>query len=87
MPACATANQWMQSLTQTEFTTSEQHKDSSKTRQEKDHKDTLTVINYVSSKTPFCADMSLGLLLLAKQLTHLSMLTKLLKLVSAFSKG
>lgn len=59
IPASATAYQWMQSLTQTEFTTSEQHKDSSETRQEKDHKDTLTVINYVSSRNPFCADMGL----------------------------
>lgn len=56
MPSCATVNQWMQSLTQTDFTTSEQHKESTQARQQRDQKDTITIIDYQSQKNPFSAD-------------------------------
>lgn len=49
----------MQGLTQTAFTTSEQHKESTKARLVQDHKDTIKVIQFLSDKNPFHADEQL----------------------------
>ena len=59
MPACAKVNQVMQELTKVNYNTGEQNKDTSKARQTRDWKDTLTVIQYMQERNPFCNDPSL----------------------------
>eukprot|EP00745_Piridium_sociabile_P030472 TRINITY_DN50548_c0_g4_i3.p1 TRINITY_DN50548_c0_g4~~TRINITY_DN50548_c0_g4_i3.p1 ORF type:complete len:817 (-),score=203.09 TRINITY_DN50548_c0_g4_i3:38-2488(-) len=59
MPACAEMNAAMQSVTDTAFTTSEQHiqhQDFSKSRQERDHKDINLVLKYLQDRNPFSDD-------------------------------
>ena len=53
MPACAEVNDSMQLVTGVSFTTSEQHKDSSKTRQSQDHRDTRKLLNFFQRRNPF----------------------------------
>ncbi|XP_073237351.1 uncharacterized protein [Porites lutea] len=59
MPACADINNSMQNLTGTNFLTSEQHKDTTKARQERDQQDTNTIIRYLSKRSPFDSESSL----------------------------
>ncbi|XP_073253317.1 uncharacterized protein [Porites lutea] len=59
MPACADINNSMQNLTGTNFLTSEQHKDTTKARQERDQQDTNTTIRYLSKRSPFDSESSL----------------------------
>ncbi|KAL8602370.1 hypothetical protein ACOMHN_022883 [Nucella lapillus] len=59
MPACAEINSAMQTLSGITFTTSEQHKETSTTRQARDHKDTQTLVSYLTDRSPFLSDPSL----------------------------
>ena len=59
MPPCADINNSMQNLTGTNFLTSEQHKDTTKARQERDQQDTNTIICYLSKRSPFDLESSL----------------------------
>ena len=59
MPACADINNSMQNLTGTNFLTSEQHKDTTKVRQERDQQHTNTIIRYLSKRSPFDSESSL----------------------------
>ena len=59
MPACADINNSMQNLTGTNFLTSEQHKDTTKARQDRDQQDTNTIIRYLSKRSPFDSESSL----------------------------
>ena len=59
MDACAEINSAMQTLSGVTFTTSEQHKETCATRQARDHKDTQTLVSYLTDKSPFLSDPSL----------------------------
>ncbi|KAK3744094.1 hypothetical protein QZH41_005421, partial [Actinostola sp. cb2023] len=59
IPICAEVNNAMQGLTGVNYQTSEQHKDASSTRQERDFKDTNDMIGYLFSRSPFSTDPSL----------------------------
>lgn len=59
MPSCAEVNSAMQEVTGTSFTTSEQHKESSQARIERDHKDTEELESYLQNRSPFTSDPSL----------------------------
>ena len=59
MPACAEINSAMQTLSGVTFTTSEQHKETGATRQARDHKDTQTLVSYLTDRSPFLSDPSL----------------------------
>ncbi|KAL8591470.1 hypothetical protein ACOMHN_026660 [Nucella lapillus] len=59
MPACAEINSAMQTLSGIIFTTSEQHKETGTTRQARDHKDTQTLVSYLTDRSPFLSDPSL----------------------------
>ena len=59
MPACAQVNNAMQTLTGVNYQTSEQHKDLTKSRQQRDFKDLQTVTTYLNARSPFSADPSL----------------------------
>lgn len=52
-PACAQINCAMQDLTSVTYATSEQHKDVSKARLERDMSDTLEVLEYLKPRSPF----------------------------------
>lgn len=56
MPACADVNSAMQNLTGVMYHTSDQHKDTTKARQERDYKDTNELVAYLSQRNPFSAD-------------------------------
>ena len=59
MPACAEISAAMHFVTDTAFTTSEQHaqhKDVGKSRQERDHRDTLLILKYLQDRSPFSGD-------------------------------
>ena len=58
-PACTEVNVALQEFTGVQFSTSEQHKDMSKTRQERDVSDTEKLIAFLSSRPPFSKDSSL----------------------------
>lgn len=53
MPACTSMNEAMQSITGISYETSEQHKDSSISRQKRDASDTIDLINYFKVRDPF----------------------------------
>ncbi|KAK3713979.1 hypothetical protein QZH41_005649 [Actinostola sp. cb2023] len=59
MPACADVNNAMQNLTEIKYHTSEQHKDTTPARKERDHKDTNKIIGYLSQRNPFSSDSTL----------------------------
>lgn len=59
MPACADMNVGMQTLTGNEFTSSEQHKEASEARQQRDDKDMRLVLNFLLPRNPFSCDESL----------------------------
>ena len=54
MPACADVNRAMQDITDVNYTTNEQHKDSAKARQ-----DTTKVLHFLEDRNPFTMDPSL----------------------------
>ena len=58
-PVCAEINLAMQEFTSVSFTTSEQHKDISSARQERDVQDTNKLITVISSRTPFSSNSPL----------------------------
>ena len=53
MSACAETNASMQFLTDASLTTSEQHKDTSKARQSREHGDTKNILDYFQERNPF----------------------------------
>ena len=59
MPACAEINSSMQLVTGVAFSTSEQHKDTSNTRQNRDHQDTRKLLHYFQQRNPFNGDLQL----------------------------
>ncbi|XP_069109699.1 uncharacterized protein [Argopecten irradians] len=59
MPACADINQAMQDATEVNYITNEQHKECSKSRRERDGKDTAMVLDYLVQRNPFDGDDSL----------------------------
>ena len=59
MPSCAEINIAMQSLTGNNYVTSEQHKDCSEARQERDFKDMTQITDYLYERNPFGPDSSL----------------------------
>ena len=59
MPACAEVNKIMQDVTGINYNTGEQNKDMSVTRQDRDWKDTNTVLRYLSDRNPFTSDIGL----------------------------
>lgn len=59
MPACAEVNGAMQNLTDIVNNTSEQHKEATKARQERDHKEAHEIVTFLSLRNPFSADPSL----------------------------
>ena len=59
MPVCADVNNAMQNLTGVMYHTSDQHKDTTKARQERDYKDTNKLVTYLSQRNPFSPDPSL----------------------------
>ena len=59
MPDCANVNHVMQQLTQVQFNSGEQNKDMSKARQDRDYKDTQTVISCLCDRNPFSLDNNL----------------------------
>ena len=59
MPSCAEINSSMQQLTNVKYSTSEQHKEATYARVERDAKDTPEVILYLSQRSPFTAETSL----------------------------
>ena len=59
MPSCAEVNSAMQNLTGVMYHTSEQHKETTKARQERDYKDTNELITFLSQRNPFNPDPSL----------------------------
>lgn len=52
-PICAEITQSLQILTEVNYSTSEQHKETSKSRQERDHKDMLVLVNRIAERNPF----------------------------------
>ena len=62
MPACAEISSAMQTLSGVTFTTSEQHKETDATRQARDHKDTQTLVSYLTDRSPFLSDPSLRII-------------------------
>ena len=59
MPAYAEVNKIMQDVTGINYNTGEQNKDMSVTRQDRDWKDTNTVLRYLSDRNPFPSDIGL----------------------------
>ena len=62
MPACAEISSAMPTLSGVTFTTSEQHKETDATRQARDHKDTQTLVWYLTDRSPFLSDPSLRII-------------------------
>ena len=58
-PACVQVNCAMQELTEVSYTPSDQHKDVSKARQERDMADTLEVLEYLTPRSPFGGNSTL----------------------------
>ena len=59
MPACAEVNRSMLELTGVSYSTGEQNKDMTKARQERDWKDTQTLLKYLHERNPFTFHVSL----------------------------
>ncbi|CAC5406041.1 unnamed protein product [Mytilus coruscus] len=59
MPACADYNSAMQDLTGVGYYTSDQHKEATRARKERDRVDTLAILEYISERNPFTNDVSL----------------------------
>ena len=52
-PACAQVNEAIQELTGAQYNTSDQHKDLTKARKERDHMDRLNILEYFQDYNPF----------------------------------
>lgn len=52
-PICAEVTQSSQMLTEVNYNTSEQHKEASKSRQERDQKDSLVLVRWLEERNPF----------------------------------
>ena len=59
VPVCVEMNHSMQEFTNVQYATSDQHKDMSQSRQERDVKDTNTMLLFLASRDPFGDDPSL----------------------------
>ena len=59
MPACSSINLVMQKVENLHFETSDQHKESTKSRQERDNKNLMTVVNFLNERNPFFENSSL----------------------------
>jgi 5'-3' exonuclease len=59
MPQCAEVNLTMQSLTEVSYNTSEQHKDSSKSRIQRDRDDVEELLRFLHKRNPFSGDTTL----------------------------
>ncbi|CAC5420536.1 unnamed protein product [Mytilus coruscus] len=59
MPACSGINSAMQTVENLQYTTSEQHKESTKSRQERDNKYVLTILSYLRERNPFSESLDL----------------------------
>ncbi|CAC5372508.1 unnamed protein product [Mytilus coruscus] len=59
MPACADYNSAMQDLNGVGYCTSDQHKEATRARKERDRVDTLAILEYLSERNPFTNDVSL----------------------------
>ena len=59
MPTCAEVNRSMLELTGVSYSTSEQNKDMTKARQDRDWKDTQALLKYLHERNPFSSDVSL----------------------------
>ena len=59
IPVCAEVNKAMQGLTGVNYSTSEQNKDMTKSRQARDWKDTHTILRYFQENSPFTSDNTL----------------------------
>ena len=59
MPACAGVNCALQDRTAVTYNTSDQHKDATRARQERDSKDTEELLKCLQSKNPFTDDRCL----------------------------
>ena len=59
MPLTAEVNSSMQCLTEVAYVTNDEHKESSKSRIERDLKDTKTVLEFLEERNPFSPDTSL----------------------------
>ena len=57
--ACAEVNSARQELTDNYFTTSEQHKDTTRSRQMRDEEDKNTLLKFLQDRTPFGQDSAL----------------------------
>jgi hypothetical protein len=49
----------MQKVENLHYETSDQHKESTKSRQERDNKDLMTVVNFLNERNPFIENSSL----------------------------
>ena len=56
MPVCAQVNRVMQELTGISYNSGEQNKDMSKSRQERDMKDTYSIHTHLKARNPFSLD-------------------------------
>ena len=56
MPACAAMNVAMQSFCGTDYHTSLQHKETGKSRIDRDYKDSQTFLSFLIERNPFCED-------------------------------
>lgn len=59
MPACSSINTAMQSFENVSYQTSEQHKESTKSRQDKDDKDMMALLEFLKERDPFVDDEKL----------------------------
>ena len=59
MPVCARINETMQKFIGVSYETSDQHKDVSAARQERDVSDTVDLIDYLNERDPFVQSDSL----------------------------
>ena len=60
MPACAEVNGALQDLTAVTYNTSDQHKEATRARQERDSKDTEELLKFLQSRNPFTDDRCLS---------------------------
>lgn len=59
MPVSAEVNKAMQELTGVSYNTGEQNKDMTRARQDRDWKDTNTILGYLQERSPFTPDTTL----------------------------
>ncbi len=84
MPACAEINRVMLELTGVSYSTSEQNKDMTKARQDRDWKDTQTLLKYLHERNPFTSEDHLHSISTGVHASAQSMLTQLKTWVTQF---